>query len=187
MKYFLFLLCLVPTVAFSQKDELTKFLTALSAPELQSSKEIIKQTSYPGAADYTLGAFKIGAGEKMNTDNPAVNGYSCIVTAEALNKAGTMTEKRFIAVLYKTKEGKWKVFGFRTAADPCYEYEASQKNVDAGKFYTDKKFVYRNLAYWALMCGKIEAAKQAISNAKKEAEGDSEFQLTPNDVLNDIL
>jgi len=51
-----------------------------------------------------------------------------------------------IVVMYLNKENSlWCVEMFREATDPNKEYKISKQDVDSGKFYTKKQYVYRNL------------------------------------------
>ena len=53
--------------------------------------------------------------------------------------------------------------------DPNKEYKISKQDVDSGKFYTKKQYVYRNLAYWAISSGKLNEAIKYMNISEEEA------------------
>lgn len=184
-KYFhLYFLC-VTLVTFlsnlsAQQSELIKYLNALKTVEFDESKKTIKQLSIQGTYSYILDSYESPIGQIFNTDIPGVKGYKAIIKSRGKDVKGNTVDDRFLVVLYYDKiKLKWIVVDFRTAADPCSEANLSKRDIDKGDFYSDKQYVYRNLGYWQMMCGKIKNAKMAFVLANKEAEknGDKEFSM----------
>lgn len=177
------LLC-IPLCATAQKEDLEKYFNAYKTKEFDESKKIIADYSFGGEAQYTLADIGEINGVEFSTDIEGLKGYKAIITCKVENKLGGLIEKRMMAVAYfdKTKN-HWSVFGFGQAADPANEFEIAKKNVDAGDFYTDKEYVFRNLAYWAMMAGKINEAEkyeQMAFDAAKEHKNDSFSDETKN-------
>lgn len=173
MKIFCIALALVlSSNCFAQKDDLVKYLEAYKTSEFEESKKIIADYSFEQEAEYTMSEYSSISGLTFSPDIPTIKGYKAIINCKLQNKAGTFIEKRMMIVMYFDKIKKhWAVFDMREVADPKHEYETAKTDVEAGKFYTDKEYVYRNLAYWCMMAGQIKDAKKyidlAITSAKE--------------------
>jgi hypothetical protein len=167
-----FLFCiLLSSVVRAQDDRLNEYLNALQTKDSETSKDIIDRTSFHLTNEYTLYSFEKLAGEYFDTDVNGIKGYKASIAAIAIDGDQNKITDTFLAVMYYDhREALWKVFDFRTKADPCYEAAVSQSDIDKDKFYTDKEYVYRNLGYWQMMCGNIARAENAFRLASVEAE-----------------
>lgn len=155
----------------AQEPELKKFLSALKTPEFEESQIDIKKYSFNGCSIYTITSYESFSGTTFQTDTKGIIGYKTIFQCKALNKAGALIEKRIMAVMYFDKVKKtWKVFEMREPANSCEEYKIIKEKVDAGEFYTAKQYVYRSMAYWAMMCGKISEGLAASELGDKTAK-----------------
>ena len=169
-KILLILMLFTPIITWGQKSDLIKFLDACKTFEFEESKEIISKYSF------NLGNIK---------------GYKAIINCKIKNKAGQYIDKKMIVVMYLNKENSlWCVEMFREATDPNKEYKISKQDVDSGKFYTKKQYVYRNLAYWAISSGKLNEAIKYMNIAEEEAAkvNDTKFNIdSQKEVLRKII
>ena len=167
--------------ASGQTEELTKFLDAYKTSEFDESKKIIKNYSFNLDATYTMLEYTSINGLLFETDIPEVKGYKAIINCKLENKAQQFVDKRMMVVMYFDKERKnWAVFEIREAADATNEYNVTKNDVEANKFYTKKEFVYRNLAYWCMMAGKLQDAKKYIELGIVEAKSNNNSSFTTN-------
>jgi len=149
--------------ALGQSEELKKFLDAYKTAEFDESKKIIQDYAFNLDITYKMFEYSSINGLLFDTDIPGIKGYKAIINCKLENKAGGLVDKRMMVVMYFDKKRKrWAVFEIREAADASNEYNTSKDNVEAQKFYTDKEYVYRNLAYWCMMAGKLQDAKKYI-------------------------
>lgn len=190
MKKYLLALLLFPLCCVSQEKELNTYLTALKTVEFDESKAVIEKYSFSHKSDYILRDFLNTGSIIFNTDIDSLKGYKAIISASAQNGTGNYIDTRFIVVMYFDKVEKlWKVYNMRESVDPCKEAQTSQNHIDEGKFYTKKEFVYRNLCYWYMMCGKITKAKEAakLSNDAAKDAGNNSFALEDDKTILRIL
>ncbi len=166
IKYLLFLFLLIPVATSAQKQDLIKYLNAYKIAEFEEAQKIIADYSFGEKAEYTLSEYSDFEGFSFDTDIPSIKGYKAIGNCKLKNKAEGFIDKRMMVVMYFDKTKKhWSVFSLREVADSKHEYEAAKADVEADKFYTSKEFVYRNLAYWCLMAGKIKDGEKYIQLA----------------------
>lgn len=167
--------------AFGQTEELKKFLDAYKTSEFDESKKIIQDLSFNVVATYTMSEYSSVNGLLFETDIPEVKGYKAIINCKLENESHQFTDKRMMVVMYFDKERKkWVVFGIREVIDATNEYNISKNDVEANKFYTKKEFVYRNLAYWCMMAGKLQDAKKYIELGITEAKSNNNSEFTTN-------
>jgi hypothetical protein len=167
--------------AQGQPEELKKFLDAYKTSEFDESKKIIKDYSFNVDATYTMSEYSSVNGLFFDTDIPGVKGYKAIINCKLENKALQFIDKRMMVVMYFDKERKiWAVFGIREVADATNEYNIAKNDVEANKFYTKKEFVYRGLAYWCMMAGKLQDAKKYIELGIEEAKSTNNSSFTTN-------
>lgn len=194
MKRFIFSLLFLQLISisiYSQKDDLNKYLEAYKTAEFSESQEIIKDYSFGNPPTYTMMDYTSANGIPFITDIENIKGYKAIVNCKLKSEAGTFIDKKMIVVMYlNQKNEKWSVYLFREVCDPEKEYNSSKANIDAGKFYTKKQYVYRNLSYWAIAAGKIKESEKYIALAKQAAnsDGDSAFSITSQtNILEQII
>lgn len=190
MKIIIAMLFMVSYVGFTQETELNKYLNALKTSEFDESKKVVSDYTFSNSNKYTLSKVIDVSGIESQTDVDGVKAYKAIVVAYARNKAGGFIETRFLAIMYFDKVDKrWKLFDLREAADPCSEATISEEEVSKGEFYTDKQYVYRNMAYWLLMCGKLKNARLSTGTAIEAAllKHDQNFVITYNQILDRIM
>ena len=167
--------------ALGQTEELKKFLDAYKTKEFDESKKIIQDYSFNEEATYTMSEYSSVNGLLFDTDLPEVKGYKAIINCKLENKAHQFIDKRMMVVMYYDKERKrWAVYGIREVADATNEYNISKNNVEANKFYTKKEFVYRGLAYWCMMAGKLQDANKYIELGIAEAKASNNSSFTTN-------
>jgi len=167
---------------FGQKENLIKYLDAYKTSEFDESKKIISDYSFGGSAIYTLLEYNDPIGILFDTDMPGIKGYKAIVVCKMKAEAGNNIEKKMLVIMYLNKRNNlWSVCDFRESCNPNDEYLTAKNDIDNGKFYTDKQYVYRNLAYWALNAGKIKDTIEAINKAKIEAENSKDSNFTISD------
>lgn len=189
MKFILLFVLFVSHACYGQQKELKLYLDALKTPEFDESKAIVDKYSFREEKIFTLSGYGDITGKTFSTDVATIPGYKAIVTAKAKTERGSFAEKRFLAVMYNDKKDKrWKIYNFREAVDPCSEYTIAKSDIDDNKFYTTKQHVYRNLAYWSLMCGKLADLPKTVKLAKDAAkeEGDNLFYIDAGDIYNRI-
>lgn len=178
-KVILLLLLFVSVLGFGQKENLIKYLDAYKTSEFDESKKIISDYSFGGSAIYTLLEYSDPIGILFDTDIASIKGYKAIVVCKMKTEAGNVKENKMLAIMYLNKSNnQWCVCDFRESCNPENEYLLSKTAVENGKFYTDKKFVYRNLAYWALNSGKIQSAIEYLNKAKTEAENSKDHNFS---------
>ena len=171
-KYYILILSFLTINSFAQKPDLIKYLNAYKTAEFEESQKVIADYSFGQDADYTISEYSTFDGLTFSTDIPTIKGFKAIGNCKVKNKAGGFIDKRMMVVMYFDKIKKhWSVFSLREVAESKHEYETAKSDVEAGKFYTSKEFVYRNLAYWSLMAGQIKDGKKyielAISSSKE--------------------
>lgn len=186
-KYLIILFSLFSLTTSAQQQDLTKFLEAYKTAEFEESQTVIANYSFGEKADYTISEYSKFSVLTFNTDIPNVKGYKAIGNCKVKNKAGGFIDKRMMVVMYFDKTKKhWSVFSLREVAESKNEYEIAKADVEAGKFYTSKEFVYRNLAYWSLMAGQIKDGKKYIElaiEAAKESANSIPFDTSQIDVV----
>ena len=120
-----------------------------------------------------------------------IAGYKAIINCKIKNKAGQYIDKKMIAVMYLNKDNNlWCVEMFRESIDPNKEHQTLKQDVDSGKFYTKKQYVYRSLAYWAISSGKLNEAIKYMNIAEEEAAkvNDTKFNIdSQKEVLRKII
>lgn len=168
--------------AMGQSVELKKFLDAYKTAEFEESKLVLHDYSFDLMASYKMSGYGPINGMLFETDIKGVKGYKAIVTCKIENEANQLVDQRMIIVMYFDKERKrWAVYVIREVVDALYEYNTSKSQVEAGKFYSEKEFVYRNLAYWGIMAGKIQEAKKYIEKGLDEANSKGNLAFTSNE------
>jgi len=181
---------LLPTaMAQAQENRLDEYLNALQTKESETSKETINRVSFSLPNEYTLYTYNRLAGEYFDTDVPGIRGYKANIVCTAKDGGQNLIPDTFLVVMYYDHvKSLWRVFDFRTAADPCYEASVNQDDVNNDKFYTDKEFVYRNLGYWQMMCGRIVLAEKAYRLASTEAtaRGTKDFVERHMEIINSV-
>ncbi len=167
--------------AFGQSEELIKFLNAYKTSEFNESKKIIQDYSFNVNATYTMSEYSSVNGLLFETDIPEVKGYKAIINCKLENNSHQFADKRMMVVMYFDKERKrWAVFAIREVIDATNEYNIAKNDVEANKFYTKKEFVYRGLAYWCMMAGKLQDAKKYIELGLTEAKSNNNSTFTTN-------
>ena len=186
-KLFTVVLLLLSISIYAQKQDLITYLNAYKTAEFEESQKIIADYSFSQEADYTISDYSTFEGIIFNTDIPTIKGYKAIGNCKIKNQAGGFIEKRMMVVLYFDKAKKhWSVFSLREVADSKHEYTVAKAAVEENKFYTDKEFVYRNLAYWSLLAGQVKDAKKYIDLAilsAKETTSSIPFSTFKIDVV----
>ena len=178
MRFIILLAALIlPGLLFAQKEDLIKYLEAYKSNEFEESKKTIADYSFEQKAEHTMSEYSGISGLVFETDIPSLKGFKAVVLCKLQNKAGVFVEKRMMVVMYFDKIKKhWSVYALREAADSNNSYEVFKKEVEDGKFYTQKEYVYRNLAYWSMMVGKIKDGEKylmlAIDSAKENNNTD---------------
>lgn len=169
-KILLLLMLFSPIITWGQKSDLIKFLDACKTYEFEESKEIISKYSFNLKDMYDLLSYEEPIGISFNTDTLDIKGYKAIVNCKIKNKAGQYIDKKMIAIMYLDKESNhWFVEMFQETTDPNKEYKILKQDVDLGKFYTKKQYVYRNLSYWSICAGRLNEAIKYIKIAEEEA------------------
>jgi len=167
--------------AFGQTEELKMFLDAYKTSEFDESKKILQNYSFNVSANYTMSEYSSINGLLFETDIPGVKGYKVIVNCKLENNSHQFTDNRMMVVMYFDKErNKWAVFAIREVIDATNEYNIAKNDVEANKFYTKKEFVYKGLAYWCMMAGKLQDAKKYIELGITEAKLNNNSSFTTN-------
>ena len=166
---------------FGQTEELKKYLDAYKTSEFDESKKILQDYSFAEDAGFIMSEYSSVNGILFDTDIPTVKAYKAIINCKIENKAHQFADKRMMIVMYfDIERQRWAVFGIREAADATYEYNKAKNNVEADKFYTKKEYVYRNLAFWCMMAGKLQDANKYIELGIEEAKSNSNSSFTTN-------
>ena len=190
-KIALLFMLLYPTLIWGQKEDLIKFLDAHKTLEFEESKEVIAEHSLDLGSLYDIMNYEEPTGIIFDADTLGIKGYKAIINCKIKNKAEQYIDKKMIAVMYLNKQKNiWCVGMFREAIDPKKEYNTAKSDVDAGKFYTKKQYVYRNLTYWSIYAGKLNEAIKWIKIAEEEANkaNDAKFNIESHKkILNKIL
>lgn len=167
--------------AIGQTEELKKFLDAYKTKEFDESKKIIHDYSFNVEATYTISEYSSINGILFDTDLTDVKGYKAIINCKLETKTHEFVDKRMMVVMYFDKERqRWAVNGIREVVDATNEYTIAKNAVEANKFYTQKEFVYRNLAYWCMMAGKLQDANKYIELGIAEAKASNNSSFTTN-------
>ncbi len=187
IKYLIILFSLISLTASAQEQDLVKYLNVLKAAGAERAQTVIADYSFDKKADYTIADYSKLTGESFDTDIPAIKGYKASGDCKIKKNDGSIEDKKMMVVMYfdKTKN-HWSVYSLRTIADTKQEYESSKNEVEAGKFYTSKEFVYKNLAYWSLMSGHLQDAKKYIDlgiEAAKQTTSSTPFTTGQIDVV----
>lgn len=184
MKFQIIVAILLMTLqSVAQKEDLIKFLDAYKTIEFSESQSIIKDYSFDVDNDYIISDYTTITDLKFATDFPKITGYKAIVICKVKDKEGNLVEKRVLFVLYYDFLKKhYSVLGFRNAADAKYEFEQSKLKVESGNFYTDKEYVYRNVAYWALLSGNLKESKKYIDLAISYAKENNRFAFKTDNI-----
>lgn len=186
-KFFIILFSLTGITALAQEQDLTKYLKACKTAEIERVQAFIADYSFGKKPDYNITDFSTFTGLEFTTDIPGLKGYKAMGNCTIKNKSGDVLDKKMMAVMYFDKiKNHWSVFSVREVADPKSEYEISKADIEAGKFYTSKEFVYKNAAYWSLMAGQINDAKKYIGlaiDAAKESTSTIPFSTNQIDIV----
>jgi hypothetical protein len=177
-----FMLLVFSTNCTAQLQDLKTYLTATKTLEFEESQAVIKELSFPGCKQYVFTSFGEISGLNFDTDIKGVKGYKAIFSCKAQNKLGTSIEKRMMAILYFDKEKKkWRVLDVREPLTTCDEYQKAKKNIDV----SGAQYSWAWVSYWALMCGKLLEAKEAIETSESRARAvyDKEFYNIYSDIL----
>jgi hypothetical protein len=167
--------------ALGQTEELKKFLDAYKTKEFDESKKIIQDYSFNVENTYTLSEYTSINGLFFDTDHAKVKGFKAIINCKLENKAHQFIDKRMMVIMYYDKQRyRWAVYGIREVADATNEYTLAKNDVEANKFYSQKEFVYRNLAYWCMMAGKLQDANKYIELGIAEAKSSNNSTFTTN-------
>ncbi|WP_157618377.1 hypothetical protein [Spirosoma spitsbergense] len=167
---------LLPLAAFAQQEELNKFLTACQSINEAEAQKTIRDYSFNYKPESELLDFGGIKAEVVETDIPGLKAFAgsvvCKIKAneKVLGKQLTTDKKMFFIMYYDKVRKHWAVFGFRDYLKPEEEFSTSKAKVESGSFYSAKEFVYRNLAYWALMAGKVSEAQTYTKLALEAAE-----------------
>lgn len=190
-KVILLLMLSCPILTWGQKNELIIFLDACKTYEFEESKEVITRYSFNLKNMYDLLSYEEPTGILFDTDTLDIKGYKAIINCKLKNKAGQYIDKKMFAVLYLNKRTNlWCVELFRESTDPSKEFNTLKAEVEAGKFYTEKQYVYRNLSSWAINAGKLNEAHKYIKMAEVEASkvSDAKFSIdSQKAILSEIL
>lgn len=165
----------------AQQDNLVKYLDACKTIEFEESEAIISTLSFPKIKAISLVNYENPIGILFDTDVSGVKGYKAIVNCKIKTKDSESAEKKMIVIMYIHKNTKqWSVYEFRESCSPLKEYSTLKEEIDNGKFYTKKQYVYRNASYWSSVSGKFNDCRKYIDLAKKEASlsGDKEFEIS---------
>lgn len=166
----------------AQQQDLKNYLTATKTGEFEESQKIIKELSFPGCNQFIFTSFGDISGLSFDTDIKGVKGYKAIFQCKAQSKTGTTIEKRMMAILYLDKTlKKWRVLDIREPITSCDEFQRAKNNIDI----SGAQYSWRRVSYWALMCGKLLEAKEAIetSESRARAINDKEFYNLYSDIL----
>ena len=167
--------------ALGQTEELKMFLDAYKTSEFDESKKIIQDYSFNVETTYIMSEYSSVNGFLFDTDIPEIKGYKAIINCKLENKAHQFTDKRLMVVMYFDKERKrWVVYEITEAVDAVNEYNIAKNEVESNEFYTVKESVYRRLAHWCMMAGKLQDANKYIELAIKEAQSNNDFSFTTN-------
>jgi hypothetical protein len=168
-----------------QQQDLKNYLTATKTGEFEESQSIIKNLSFPSCTQYIFTSYGDITGLNFDTDTKGVKGYKAIFNCKVQNKAGSTIEKRMMAILYFDKElKKWRVLDIREPIAVSDEFQKAKGNIEI----SGAQYSWRRVSYWALMCGKLREAKDAIetSESRAKAINDDKFANPYRDVLNKI-
>lgn len=175
------LIILSITNAFGQTQELKKILNAYKTKGVEESKTILKDYSFNVDTTYTISEYSDINGTLFDTDLPEVKGYRAIINCKLVNKSHELIDKSIMVIMYFDKERKrWAVYALRGETDATEEYTIAKNDVEANIFYTKKEFVYRNLAYWSMMAGKLKDANKYIELGIAEAKFNNNSSFTTN-------
>lgn len=164
----------IPLLGFSQRKDLDKYLYALQ----KKSAKIIADYSFTTQPPPSIDSVANVVDSSFITD-AGVRGYIAHFRCKS-TQSNTAT---YMAVMFLDKlDRKWKVYSIRTAVDVRASEAAFQRDVDAGKFYTSKQNVYKNLSYWQMMCGKIKEAKQTSLLAENSAKENKDNNFSNDDL-----
>ncbi len=144
------------------------YLAAVKIAEIPEGVQAAKQAAWridklPVLQDYTTlyeGMF--------DTDVSNIKGYKRLVQAKIQSEAGNLLETKYILISYQDKKsGNWLVYEFRELKGTSVEYELGAAKRDLGETneYIKDQFNYRRYAYWLILDGKLQEARQASEKA----------------------
>lgn len=168
------------------EQDLKAFLDALKTAEFDESKKVLDELSFPNCKRYTISSFEGVSGISFETDTKGVKAYKAIFNCKAKNKLGTFIDKRMMTVSYYDKSTKkWRVFDMREPVTPCDEFQKAKRDIDIAR----SQYSWMGVSYWAIMCGKLSEAKEAIetSESRARAISDKDFVNNYSSVLKQIL
>lgn len=192
------ILLFVSTFSFSQEYKLedaqkttTDFLQALKILDLPEGKELLSELVFESTKSFPVVSSSNLIFEKLfDTDIDGIKGYKALLEIQSLSKANTPLTFRYLLISYlDKKEGKWKVFSFRESIDTEKEVMYSKQGLTDSNDSRKMQYRLRNLAYWQIMNGELNRAKESFLNAFKEAteSGDSEFEIPSYLILDSII
>lgn len=192
------LLLFVSTFAFSQEYKLedaqkttTDFLRALKILDLPEGKELLSELVFESTKSFPVVSSSNTIFEKLfDTDIDRIKGYKALLEIQSLSKANTPLTLRYLLISYlDKKEDKWKVFSFRESIDIEKEVMYSKQSLTDKNDSRKMQYRLRNLAYWQIMNGEINGAKESYLNAYKEAteNEDTEFEIPSYLILDSII
>lgn len=192
------LLLFVSNFAFSQEYKLedakkttTDFLQALKILDLPEGKELLSELVFESTKSFPVVSSSNTILEKLfDTDIDGIKGYKALLEIQSLSKANTPLTLRYLLISYlDKKENKWKVFSFRESIDTEREVMYSKQSLTDNNDSRKMQYRLRNLAYWQIMNGELNGAKESYLNAYKEAteNEDTEFEIPSYLILDSII
>jgi len=164
-----------------------EFLKTLKIIDIPEGRLKLKNLSFDNSKEFpSIVNFEILYNDYFKTDIENIDGYKSLVTISNGN-----LESKYILIAYKViKLNTWKVFEFRETVDVEFEAESISKDIYLNNSEPPRKqYKYRNFAYWLIMKGEINKAKNIIEESIKIAKEDNDNKFEPKleSVLNQII
>src|SRR5690606_8574361 len=164
-----------------------EFLKTLKIIDIPEGRLKLKNLSFDNSKEFpSIVNFEILYNDYFKTDIENIDGYKSLVTISNGN-----LESKYILITYKViKLNTWKVFEFRETVDVEFEAESISKDSYLNNSEPPRKqYKYRNFAYWLIMKGEINKAKNIIEESIKIAKEDNDNKFEPKleSVLNQII
>lgn len=188
--FFMLILGLTMSAQVNNKDPkivVEEFLKTLKIIDIPEGKSKIKTLIFDQSKEFpSIISFEILYSDYFKTDIEKVDGYKSLV-----NITNGNVERKYLLIAYKIiNENVWKVFEFRETVDIDNEIASVRKEIDLNISQPPRKqYKYRNFAYWLIMKGEINKAREIIEESIKIAKEDNDNKFEPKleSVLKQII
>lgn len=169
------------------KNLVEEFLKTLKIIDIPEGKLKAKTLTFDNIKEFpSIVSFQILYSDYFKTDIENIDGYKSLV-----NISNGNVDRKYILIAYKLINSKvWKVFEFRETVDIDYETESVSKDIDLNNSEPPRKqYKYRNFAYWLIMRGEINKARNVLDESIKIAKADKDDKFEPKleSVLKQII